>query len=120
MAYCNIGYAYNKGEGVEVDEKKATHYYELAAIGGNVQARHNLGIDEEDAGNFDRAIKHYIIAAGGGHNKSLNIIKELYSDGHATKEDYTKALQLFQEYLGEIKSRQRDEAAAADDQYRYY
>ena len=39
---------------------------------------------------------------------------ELYSKGHATKEDYTKALQL-QTYLGEIKSDQRDKA-----NYRYY
>ena len=37
-----------------------------------------------------------------------------------TKEDYMKALQLYQEYLDEIKSHQRDEAAAADEKCRYY
>lgn len=31
-----------------------------------------------------------------------------------------KALQLYQDYLGEIKSVQRDKAAAADDRFRYY
>jgi len=50
----------------------------------------------------------------------LDKIKELYSEGHAAKEDYMKALQSYQEYLGEIKSDQRDKAAAADDHYRYY
>ena len=34
MAYSNIGYAYYNGEGVEVDEKKASRYYELAAMLG--------------------------------------------------------------------------------------
>ena len=61
-----------------------------------------------------------MIAAGAGYSDSLKWIQNMYSDGHATKEDYTRALQLYQEYLGEIKSRQRDKAAAADERYRYY
>ena len=35
---------------------------------------------------------------------SLKRIKELYTDGYATKEDYTKALQSYQAYLSEIKT----------------
>ena len=61
-----------------------------------------------------------MIAVGDGNADSLHMIQKLYSDGHITKEDYTQALRLYQEYLGEIKSAQRDEAAAADEQYRYY
>ena len=34
-----FGVAYKTGDGVARDEKKATHYFELAAIGGG---RHNL------------------------------------------------------------------------------
>ena len=60
-SYNNVGYAYSNGEGVEVDVEKATHYYELAAMGGNAQARFNLGLDEARAGNFDRALKHFIL-----------------------------------------------------------
>ena len=67
-----------------------------------------------------RAIKHYMIASRSGYADSLEHIKQLYSNGHATKEDYTKALQFYQAYLGEIKSAQRDEAAAAHEDYRYY
>jgi len=37
-----------------------------------------------------------------------------------SKEDYTNASRLYQEYLGEIKSKQRDEAAAFHERYRYY
>jgi len=120
-AYCCIGYAYNNGEGVERDKKKAVHYYELAAMGGNVTARFNLGLKEKDAGIIDRAIKHFMIAVRCGDNDSLMDIQELYTKGHATKDDYTKALKLYQEYLGEVKSKLRDEAAAFDNEkYRYY
>ena len=61
-----------------------------------------------------------MIAIRGGDTDSLKIVKELYSDGRATKEDYTTALQLYQAYLAEIKSIHRDKAAAADEDYRYY
>jgi len=120
-AYNNIGYAYDSGEGVLKDDKKANHYYELAAMQGNEGARHNLGINEEEAGNFDRALRHYMIAVKGGFSESLDQIQKLYLNGHATKEDYRIALQSYQTYLGEIKSPQRDEAAAYDhEEYRYY
>ena len=121
-AYCRIGYAYDNGEDVEVGKKKAKHYYyyELGAIGGDSNARHNLGISEKEQGNMDRAVKHFMIAVRSGNSDSLNSIKELYSNGDATKDDYTTALQLYQEYLGEIKSKQRDEAAAVSEIYHYY
>ena len=119
-AYTSIGYAYDHGRGVEVEKKKAIYYYELAAMGGDEAARHNLGIKEAKAGNEGRALKHFMVAARDGYAKSLENIKLMYSYGRATKEDYMTALQSYQAYLEEIKSKQRDEAAAADDQYRYY
>jgi len=119
-AYNNIGCAYDIGEGVEVDKKKAKHYLELAAMAGDVAARRNLGIlEEEEKGNMSRAIKHYMLAVRGGDNDSLKQIKQLYSKGYATKEDYTKALQSYQAYIEEIKSVKRDEAAAASERWRY-
>ena len=48
------------------------------------------------------------------------IIKNMYMEGNATKDDYAKALQVYQEYVNEIKSAQRDEAAAFDEYYKYY
>ena len=119
-AYIGIGLAYNNGDGVEVDKEKARYYYELSAMGGDEDARFNLGILEEKAGNSDRALKHHMIAVRSGYSNSLKCVKRLYSNGDATKEDYTKALRSYQEYLGEIKSVQRDKAAAAHERYRYY
>ena len=62
----NLGTAYYNGEGVERDETMARHYYELAAMEGDSYARHNLGVDEYDAGNYDRALKHYMVAVRAG------------------------------------------------------
>ena len=56
---------------MEVDKKKANHYYKLAAMRGNAHARYNLGVVEEEAGNMNRALKHYMIASGCGHSNSL-------------------------------------------------
>jgi len=119
-AYCSIGAAYESGTGVEVDNEKAVHYYELGAIRGDIYARYNLGLNEEEAGNTERALKHWMVAVKAGDNDSLKEIKDMYSEGDASKEDYMKALQLYQEYLSEIKSDQRDKAAAASESYRYY
>jgi TPR repeat protein len=89
-------------------------------LGGHVEARHNLGVIEGRAGNMDRAVKHYMIAAGMGNFKSLETIKLMFKDGHATKDDYAKALRAYQTHLVEIKSPQRDQAAAYSDEFKYY
>jgi len=120
-AYTNIGNAYYFGRGVEIDLKKARHYWELATMSGSVMARRNLGVlEEENVGNMERALKHYMIAVGGGDSISLNNVKSTYMRGLATKDDYAKALRSFQAYLDEIKTVQRDEAAAANDDNKYY
>ena len=119
-AYYNIGHAYRHGEGVERDDTKAKHYYELAAIGGDPSARNTLGVMELQADNTDRALKHFLIAVKDGHEISLKTIKGMYMHGDATKDDYIKALQARRAYLDEIKSDQRDEAAAGDDDCKYY
>jgi hypothetical protein len=118
--YYGIGVAYHVGNGVERDEKKSVHYWKLAAMGGNVEARHNLGSLEANAGNYDRALKHQMIAVGSGYSASLSAIQQMYKYREATKDDYIQALRTYQAYLGEIKSPQRDEASAAFEQYKYY
>jgi len=120
-AYGNIGHVYELGsKEVEVDMNKAKYYFELAARGGDIKARHNLGHMEGRKGDRDRTLMHLMIAVKGGNNESLNTIQTLYLKGFTSKEVYTKALQSYQEYLSEIKSDQRDKAAAFDEEYRYY
>ena len=61
-----------------------------------------------------------MIATESGHDISLKQMKHMFTKGKATKDDYTKALRLYQLYLDEIRSLQRDAAAAASDEYKYY
>ena len=116
-AYSQIGGAYCKGNGLERDTQKAKHYWELAAIRGSNVARHNLGAN---TCNCNIALKHFMIAAGGGEKRSLDIIQKMFKKGVATKEDYTQALRAYQAHLDKIRSPQRDEAAAFDEQFKYY
>lgn len=87
---------------------------------GNSFSRHNLGLNEAKAGNFDKARKHWLISCGCGQVESLEAIKTIFINGCASEEDYEKALKSLEEYIEDIKSEQRDEAAAYDQQYRYY
>ena len=120
FGYNHLGTAYYNGNGVERDEKMAKHYLELAAMDGDSYARFNLGAKEYNAGNYNRALKHYMIAVRGGHTDSVKYIQRMYMDGHVTKDHYSNALRSHQAYLNEIKSEQRDNAAAFRDVYRYY
>ena len=88
-SHYSIGGAYDLGNGVERDEKKARHYWELAAMGGDLDARYNLGVCEACAGNMVRALKHFMIAVGSGCTDSLEQIKLFFMNGEATKDDYT-------------------------------
>jgi len=119
-SYHNIGHAYRIGYGVEINEKKAANNNELAAMAGSMESRNSLGLLEGNAGNFDRALKHFMIAVRDGALDSLEKVKHLYEIGYATKDDYAKALRSYQEYLGEIKSNQRDKAAAFKDEWKYF
>ena len=118
-AYHNIGCEYFNGEGVERDEKKAMHYWEQAAMNGNASSRFNLGNSEGIAGNRERALKHFMIAVGVGDDISMKTIQEMYKHGYATKDDYAQALKAYQAYLDDIKSDDRDKAAAYSQEYKY-
>ena len=105
-----LGDSYRKGEGTEIDKKKAVHHYQVAAIMGNVYARHSLGVVELDNKNYQRAMKHFMIAAKCGFKDSLDNVKRGYKDGHVTKEDFETTLRAYQASCDETKSEQRDRA----------
>jgi TPR repeat protein len=58
QAYWNLGVLYFTGDGVSKDKAKSAMYHDLAAMAGDVTARTQLGCNDANVGNFNRAIKH--------------------------------------------------------------
>ena len=97
---------------------KRPHYWELEAIWGGGQEWHNLRVirQKEILKGHCRTIHD---CTGGGIEKSLKAIQELFKNGHETKDDYANALQAYQAYTDKIKSDQRDKAAAFSNDCNY-
>ena len=111
-AHFGLSNFYYEGEVVEKDTEKAIYHLEEAAIAGHPRARRNLGVYEKINGRFERARKHFIIAANLGWHDSLQELRELYANGHASKEDYASALRAYQAATEEAKSAEREIAEA--------
>eukprot|EP00984_Skeletonema_dohrnii_P003599 scaffold1220_cov104-Skeletonema_dohrnii-CCMP3373.AAC.4 len=112
-AHFELALMYHEGKGVEKDKKKELHHLEEAAIGGELNARHNLGCVEGNNGRTERAMKHHIIAANMGHDGSLDALKLCYRDGLISKEVFAAALRGHQTAVDAMKSPQRKVAEEA-------
>jgi TPR repeat protein len=106
----NLAAVYDDGDGAKYDRKKARYYYELAAMKGDVVSRHNLGVLERLEGNNARAVKHWMISAAQGGEKSLETIQQEVKKGNATKDEYEKALRSYQIAVKRTKSKSREKA----------
>ena len=105
---CMYEYEYEEGFEFKKDEEKAVYHYEKAAIGGHPQARNNLAAIEQKKGNMGRAVKHLIIAANLGYEKSMKALWEVFKHGYITKEELDATLRSHKAALNEMKSEQRD------------
>ena len=92
------------------DEKKARHYLGLAAIGGSIVARHNLGVLYADARYDKRAIQQFIIGARAGFDHCLDAVRQGYQNGLLTKDGYAETLRAYQKQQDSAKSAMRDKA----------
>ena len=114
-SYGAIADLYVMGQGVPRDMKQVVRYYELAAMKGHEIARHNLGLYAQHGVEMERdpkrAVQHWMISTAAGLNESLVEIRKSYQQGHATKDDYQKALLIYQSVVEEMKSDQRKTAA---------
>ena len=93
--------------GKKKDDKKAQYHLEHAAIGGHEMARHSLGINEFNAGNMDRAMKHFMMAARTGYDEPLKLLKDGYSWGIVSKDEYASTLRAHKASQDEMKSNGR-------------
>jgi hypothetical protein len=116
LAHHNLSLMYRRGECVEKDEKKELHHLEQAAIGGNPIARYNLGCYESERLMYERAVKHWIIAANLGDDDSMKMVKEGFQRGLVSKDDFAAALRAHHAAVDATKSPQR----VAAEKSKYY
>ena len=109
-ALYKLGPAYYHGNGVQEDKAKGLRFFEKAAMQGHVESRHNLGAIEAEKGDYDRAVKHFLITAKIGHKDSVEKIKSMFIARVATKGQYAEALKGYQDAAEEMRSHDRDEA----------
>ena len=107
-AHHQLACSYREGEGVEMDEKKRVYHLEEAAVRGHHTARYGLGSYEWNNGRFERAAKHFIIAANLGDDGSMKVLRSIYAGGNISKDTYLAALRGYQEAIDATKSPQRE------------
>ena len=103
-----LSLAYRDGNGVEENKKKSISHLKQAAIGGHPSARFHLGCYECAVNKFDRAVKHFIIAANHGHDYSIEALKGCYKAKVISKEDFAAALRAHHGAVNEATSPQRE------------
>jgi TPR repeat protein len=116
-AHHDLSACYQEGDIVEKDTRKATYHGQLGAMTGNVHARYNLCCDEYNAGNMDRAYKHWMISANVGCDSSMKEVQEGYKIGLVTKDEYAKTIRAHGHSIDEMKSDDRDRAVSAPRTY---
>jgi len=114
-AHGELADLYHNGRGVEQDEKKEMYHLEEAAIGGHSKARYNIGVHEWKNCRYERAVKHWIIAATQGLNISIKSLMSAFKVGKVSKDDLAAALRAHQAAVDAAKSPQRE---TAEEYYR--
>jgi len=111
FAHNNVSNYYRKGGIVIKDTRKVMYHEQLAAMAGDLRARYSLGCDENNAGNMDRAYRHWMIAANDGWDSSMKAVQQGYKSGFVTKDDYAKTIRAYGNSIKEMKSDDRDRYA---------
>ncbi len=106
-AHYRLAILYHDGEGVEKDRRKENYHLVEAAIGGDPDARYNLGVHEWNYNFMERAVTHWIIAAAQGHDDSIKALMKAFKKGHVSKEELDATLRAHHAAVNATKSPQR-------------
>jgi TPR repeat protein len=108
-AHCSIAEAYEHGEGVVKDMNKAIYHYSLAAMGGNEQARFNLGAFYCKDGDTKKGMMHFAVAARAGDDDCMKEFQRGYISfsGHVANDEYADTMRAYKESKEEMRSEQR-------------
>jgi TPR repeat protein len=93
----NLGYLYEKGQGVSKDYANAVFWYKKAALQGNVEAQFKLGVCYDNGlgvkKNFQEAAKWNKMAAEEGHVTAQYNMGLYYLSGQGVQKDIPRAKQ---------------------------
>ncbi len=99
-AMVNLGFVYERGNGVPQDLAEARKWYEKAATAGNAYGMRNLGILYRDgsgvAKDSTQARKWFEKAVAAGNIEAMNSLGLLYETGNGVPMDYAEARKWFQ------------------------
>lgn len=123
-ACANLGISFRKGVGLTKDMNRSALFDKVAAIRGDLHARHNIGTAEFTVfGNLELGIRHWRISAEAGNQQSLESLKIVYNaDGKKpwkeviTKEDMDKIGRACHEAQEMVKSEEREKYFREDDE----
>ena len=90
--------------------KKAKLHFEAAAMAGHEVARCNLGGMEHVAGNVERAVKHWGIAASAGEYDAMHEMRTFFEQGFVSRESIDSTLAAYNSSCKEMRSEARDAA----------
>lgn len=80
-------------DGVEADTAEALAWHEVAAEMGNVSAINNMGVIYREAGDIDRAVEKFTLAAERGYAIGWSNLGWLYGASAYGRQDRARALQ---------------------------
>ena len=95
----DLGYCFEKGEGVEQNSTKAVEWYTKAAEKGHSSAMYNLGYCfEKGEGveqNSTKAVEWYTKAAEKGNSTAMNNLGDCFEKGEGVEQNSTKAVEWY-------------------------
>jgi hypothetical protein len=109
-AHYKVSLLYSEGRGVDRNEKKELYHLEEAAIGGHPSARYSLACVEIRNKRYERAQKHFIIAAKLGYEKGVKAVKDLHEKGEINTVEHDAAVRGYKAATDATKSAQREAA----------
>ena len=103
-AHYQLGFIYEE----EGDLKKAKFHNEAAALFVHNTGRYNLGCMEFRAGNVERAVKHWTIAASGGEHDAMQNLLIQFKYGALIRHTIDSTLTANNSSCKEMRSEARD------------
>jgi TPR repeat protein len=108
VSQIQLGSFYGTGEmGLEQNEEEALNYFEKAAEGGDIPARHSLACAEYNNGHRAAAMRHFRLSASGGFRDSMDGLIACFEKGWLHHADLARSLQSFYSARDEMKSDDR-------------